>query len=90
VGSDQIKRHAFRESNLGAFFFSRCVFHFLRLVWRAKPRRRKPLGGCLCIATETYCYYKERGSYQSGIKGLDDQGWAFGFTRQFGSVFSGY
>jgi hypothetical protein len=30
------------------------------------------LGGCPCVATETYHQYRERGSYQSGIKGLDD------------------
>jgi hypothetical protein len=30
------------------------------------------LGGCPCVATETYRQYRERGSYQSGIKDLDD------------------
>jgi hypothetical protein len=30
------------------------------------------LGGCPCVATETYRWYRECNSYQSGIKGLDD------------------
>jgi hypothetical protein len=30
------------------------------------------LGGCLCVAIETYRQHRERSSYQSGIKGLDD------------------
>jgi hypothetical protein len=30
------------------------------------------IGGCPCVATETYRQYRERGSYQSSIKGLDD------------------
>jgi hypothetical protein len=30
------------------------------------------LGGCSCVATETYRQYRERVSYQYVIKGLDD------------------
>jgi hypothetical protein len=30
------------------------------------------LAGCPCVATETYRQYRKRGSYQSGINGLDD------------------
>jgi hypothetical protein len=30
------------------------------------------LGGCPCVAIETYRQHREHSSYQSGIKGLDD------------------
>ena len=45
------------------------------MTWRTFLKRMVTyicIGGCPCVATETYHQHRERSSYQSGIKGLDD------------------
>jgi hypothetical protein len=56
------------------------IFYGPQLLYHAEPSvylttriwASFTLGGCPCVATETYRQHRERSSYQSGIKGLDD------------------